>query len=115
MIHTNCRNLELAESQVEGARGVRLNRVISQEAGAPNFALRLFAIEPSGHTPRHHHEWEHEVYIRKGTGRVFLGGEERLIEEGDVLFIPGGLEHQFLNDGENDLEFLCMVPHSAQY
>ncbi|MDP7034775.1 MAG: cupin domain-containing protein [Planctomycetota bacterium] len=115
MIHANCKDLPLSPVQVEGASGVGIHWVISEKKGAPHFALRLFEVQPKGHTPRHSHDWEHEVYIRKGSGRLYFDGKERPIEEGDILFIPGGQEHQFLNDGPENLEFLCMIPNHADY
>ena len=33
--------------------GIKFFPMITEKDGAPNFAMRLFEIEPSGHTPKH--------------------------------------------------------------
>ena len=76
--------------------------------------MRHFSVEPGGHTPRHHHDYEHQVVVLKGRGEAFDQGETREISEGDVIFVGADDEHQFLNTGETPLEFLCLVPlHGA--
>ena len=88
--------------------------MVGKEDGAPNFAMRHFKVDPGGHTPRHSHDYEHQVVILKGRGEAFDQGEHRPISEGDVLFVGADDEHQFLNTGEEPLEFLCLVPlHGA--
>ncbi len=52
------------------ARGVEMRPLITERDGAPHFAMRLFTLDPGGHTPYHSHEWEHEVYILAGSGAV---------------------------------------------
>lgn len=99
-----------AEEIPAPARGVRVRWLITEETGAPTFAMRQFLVEPGGSTPRHAHGWEHEAFILSGHG-VVLGEEgEKEIEAGDVVFVPPDEEHQFLNTGEEELKFLCLIP-----
>ena len=35
--------------------------MIGKEDGANNFCMRLFEMGPDGYTPKHTHDWEHEV------------------------------------------------------
>ena len=51
---------------VEGAEGVGIRVLISKDDGAPTFAMRMFELEPGGHTPLHRHPHEHEVEIATG-------------------------------------------------
>ena len=93
------------------ASDVKVRWLLGPESGAPNFHMRQFHVAPGGHTPRHSHAWEHECYILSGKGKAFSGeGGDRPVQPGDVLLIPGGEEHQFLNDGDEELVFLCMIP-----
>jgi len=62
--------------EMEGAKGVKMRWVICQKDGAPNFAMRVFELEPGGYTPYHRHEWEHEVFIKDGQGIIVSGGKE---------------------------------------
>jgi len=32
------------------------------------------------------------------------------LKKGDVIFVPGGENHQFKNPGKDVLEFICLIP-----
>jgi len=99
-----------AEKAEAGAEGVTVRWLLTEEQGAERFYMRLFEMDPNGHTPLHSHPWEHEVFILQGTGLVIGGGREEEFREGDVIFLPEGEEHQFRNNGENTVRFLCLIP-----
>lgn len=111
MIIGNYQEVNLEPVEEEGARGVKVRWVISEKDGAPNFAMRVFEIEPKGFTPYHQHEWEHEVFVKDGEGIVVSEGKEFPFKPGDVIFIPPDEIHQFKNTSDKKLEFLCLVPH----
>lgn len=94
----------------QGAVGVKMRRVIAEKEGAKNFVMRVFEIESGGHTPMHKHNWEHEVFILKGTGTVVDPSDEHKVKAGDVIFVPSGEEHQFKNTGNEIWEFICLIP-----
>jgi quercetin dioxygenase-like cupin family protein len=103
-----------APLSMDGVQGVSMRVMLGREDGTPNFAMRHFVVEPGGHTPRHSHDYEHEVVILSGEGEAFDDGTVRRIASGDVLFVGADDEHQFRNTGSEPLEFLCMVPlHGA--
>jgi len=99
-----------AEKVGEGAEGVSVRWVISEKMGAPNFAMRVFELEPGGHTPLHSHAWEHEVFILEGSGVVRAAAEERNFVAGDAIYVSPGEEHQFVA-AEQPVRFICCVPH----
>ena len=92
-----------------GVKGVKMAVMVGREDQAPNFALRQFVVEPGGHSPRHSHDYEHEVFIVAGGGKVLLDGAERPIRTGDVIYVPADHEHQF-TAGDSGMKFLCLVP-----
>jgi len=94
-----------------GAEGISVKWLIKKDDGAPNFAMRLFELQPKGCSPLHSHNWEHEVYILEGDCTVTCGGQERNASAGYVVFIPPNTEHRFANAGKSTLKFLCLVPH----
>ena len=96
--------------QTQGAKDVEIRLLIHEAQGAPNFYMRQFNVAPGGHTPRHSHDWEHEVYVLGGRGTVFGPEGEKPVTGGDCVFVPGGEEHQFRNTGDEELKFLCIVP-----
>lgn len=94
----------------EGAEGVALVNMVGEEEGAPNFVMRLFKIRPNGHTPFHHHDNEHVVYIINGSGVVHTPNGDHHFESGDGVFVAPDEEHQFRNTGAGDLMFTCTIP-----
>jgi len=81
--------------------------------GAPNFVMRLFTVKPGGYSPKHSHRWEHEIFIVKGKAEVYDGKKYNTVEAGSFVYVPGGIEHQLRNAGDEDLEFICVIPTSA--
>jgi len=106
---------EVAASDVRqaGAEGVRIRWLIGPEDEAPTFYMRRFELEPNGRTPRHSHDWEHEVYILEGTGVVLLGGRERPFRAGDVVYVPAQDEHYFAAAPASRVAFLCLIPKAG--
>ncbi|HMK43075.1 MAG TPA: cupin domain-containing protein [Dissulfurispiraceae bacterium] len=94
-------------------KGVEARVVIGKQDGAENFFMRVFDIAPAGNTPRHTHDWEHEMFCHAGEGEVFCGEQWHRISAGNVVFIPANAEHQIRNSGENNLSIVCLVPAKA--
>ena len=111
MLIRNINEVEGKPVEMAGVSGVKMSVMVGRADGAPNFALRHFAVSPGGHSPRHSHDYEHEVYIVRGTGTVLLEGKDRPLKEGDVVYVPADQEHQF-RAGPEGLRFLCLVPVS---
>jgi quercetin dioxygenase-like cupin family protein len=104
----NYRQVEAEE--VTEAAGVTIRVVIGEEDGAPNFVMRVFDVEPGAATALHTHDWEHEVFVLAGQGRVYGGGEEVLLKEGHTVFVPSMEKHRFVNEGDEPLRFICVIP-----
>jgi quercetin dioxygenase-like cupin family protein len=96
--------------QAGGAVGVTMRLLLGRGDGAPTFAMRHFTVEPGGCTPRHSHDYEHEVLVLGGRARIEQDGEFADLHPGDVVFVRPGTLHQFVNAGDGPLEFLCLVP-----
>ena len=84
--------------------------MVGRDDDAPNFAMRHFVVASGGHTPRHHHPYEHEVYIVEGELSVECDGQTQTVNAGDVLLVPSEAVHQFRNVSQADARFLCLVP-----
>ena len=95
----------------QGSKNVTIRWVINKDMGAPNFAMRFFEMAPEGFTPQHTHEWEHEVFIVKGSG-IFVDKDEKehKLTAGSVVFVPSNELHQFKNKSNETMEFICVVP-----
>ena len=95
------------------ARGVAARVVIGKADGAANFCMRVFEIAPGGHTPKHAHDWEHEMVVHSGAGEVYGNSQWQPMKAGQVLFIPANEEHQMRNTGKEVLVVVCLVPAKA--
>ncbi len=84
--------------------------LIGKEDGANNFCMRRFEIGPEGFTPKHSHDWEHEVWVVEGRGKVFIEDQWHALKGGTAVFIPPNVEHQFRNNSDSPFAFLCLVP-----
>ncbi|MGQ9538401.1 MAG: cupin domain-containing protein [Candidatus Bathycorpusculaceae bacterium] len=102
------------EAKEEGASKLKVRWLITKDMGAPNFAMRLFEMKPGGHSPLHSHPWEHEVFILEGEGVVVGVEGETRFRAGDVVFVLPNEKHQFRNDGDKTVKFLCLVPHHGK-
>lgn len=107
---------EIPGQQIERegiVKGVTKRVVIGPEQHAERFHMRVFTLQPEGHSPFHTHDWEHEVFVLKGEG-VLVTQEEKMeskLSAGDVAYVPPGLLHQFRNASEHaEFEFICVVP-----
>ena len=110
MIHKNVQSIPTNPVAMPGAEKVQMQLLCGPDDGCPNFAMRRFIVAPGGCTPRHQHDYEHEVLILAGEGVVFGNGVEQPLQAGDVLFVPANELHQFRNPAAEPLEFICLVP-----
>ncbi len=84
--------------------------LISAQEG-PHFAMRRFVMEPGGGMPDHTNTVEHEQYVLRGHAMVGIGEKEFEVQAGSVVFIPEGVPHWYQNIGEENFEFLCIIPN----
>lgn len=95
------------------ARGIAGRVLVGKNDGADHFCMRLFEIAPGGHTPRHVHPWEHEIFVHAGEGEVLSSGEWHPLRAGSVIFVPSNEEHQIRHTGGARLTFVCLIPSGA--
>lgn len=75
--------------------------------GAPGASPALFAglqrFRPGEHLPPHKHNSVALYFWVKGKGRAIVNGVEMHFKQGDVMTCPAWNEHEFFNDGDEDL------------
>ena len=106
-------DIELKPVEMEGAANTKVRQLIGQNVSAANFAMRMFEIEPGGHTPRHQHDYEHEIYVLEGEGTVVEGETQHSLKAGDVVYVHPNDIHQFRNNGSATMKMLFLIPNSA--
>lgn len=97
----------------EKIRNVSGRVMLGKEDGATHFCMRLFEIGPSGYTPLHTHDWEHEVFVHSGLGEVFMKDAWHLLQRGTAVLIPPNTTHQFRNTSDKPFVFVCLIPAGA--
>ena len=106
-------NIAKKPVEVDGAKGAEMRLLISKADGAKNFVMRMFELQPGGHTPLHAHTHEHEVFIVEGNGVFVCEGQQYEFGPEYVIFAPPNKEHRFKNTGDSVLRMLCLIPASA--
>ncbi|ELZ30438.1 cupin [Halogeometricum pallidum JCM 14848] len=96
---------------VGAADGMSKGVLLDASDGAPNFAIRRFALDAGASVPKHTNEVEHEQYVLSGTYTVGIDDEEHEVSEGDSLLIPAGVVHWYRNESDEEGSFLCAVPN----
>jgi len=110
MLIRNPNDVEAQDMTMPGAEGVKMRLMVGRSDGAPNFAMRIFDVEPGGCTPHHEHNYEHEIMVLQGQGHAYEGDTPKPVQAGDVLYVPANQVHQFKNTGSDTFRFMCMVP-----
>jgi mannose-6-phosphate isomerase-like protein (cupin superfamily) len=71
-------------------------------------SLAEATLEPDEATQRHYHRATEEIYfVLKGSGRMEVDGETRMVRPGDAILIPAGAWHTLENNGTSELRVLC--------
>src|ERR671923_1782756 len=67
----------------------------------------IFVDAPPGHGPSlHRHPYEEVFVVQEGEATFVAGGEERVVRAGEVVIVPAGVAHGFVNSGDGPLRQL---------
>jgi quercetin dioxygenase-like cupin family protein len=76
-------------------------------------ALDMFEVlvPPNAKVPiaHYHRDWEETVYGLEGTMTFTVAGERKDVKPGDVLFIPRGVVHGFVNATQANAKMLSVL------
>ncbi len=95
---------------IDYAAGVKKRIVIGPEDGAKKFVMRIFDVSPGSGSKYHSHDWEHEVLVLSGEGKLVDENQFEIpFKAMDSIFVASNEKHCFKNTGSTVLQFLCMV------
>jgi quercetin dioxygenase-like cupin family protein len=85
-----------------------VKKVLTGETvGAKKMSMGVSRFAPGLTTDLMTHEEEELAYVLKGKGKLRLkGGEEVTYQAGDGIYIPAGVAHSVVNDGDEDVEMV---------
>jgi quercetin dioxygenase-like cupin family protein len=110
MIVEDYHKVPAEEVTLTGAEAVTIRWLLGKNSPAPNFYLRLFEVQPGGHSPCHTHAIEHEIFVLEGQGRINAKGTQHAVSAGSFALVQPNEEHQFENTGKTVFKFLCVIP-----
>jgi quercetin dioxygenase-like cupin family protein len=105
-------NVEKKKVNMQGAEKAWKQMPLSSADDAPQYAYRVFTIEPGGFTPYHNHPYEHMNYIIEGEGAlVDVNGNEKPLKGGDFALVHPDEKHQYRNkSADKPFVMICGVP-----
>jgi quercetin dioxygenase-like cupin family protein len=115
MFIKNLHDIEKMEIKGDGIANVRKQVPLGPPQGWQDHILRVFTLGPDGHTPNHHHDWEHVNYVIAGRGELEIDGVKHPLAAGDFAFVPPNAKHQYSNPSREDFVMICIVPTRGEY
>ncbi len=113
---TDLTKIDKVVMTMDGAKGAWKQIPLARADGVPHYSLRVFTIEPGGHTPYHSHPFEHMNYIIDGQGAlVDADGTEKSVKKGDFALVMPDEVHQYKNTADDGpLVMICLVPRDYE-
>ena len=116
MILKRLAEIEAEAIELSGMVGVAARGILLEDPHLKGFLIRMFTVEPNGHTGLHHHPQQHVHYFLRGSGQfVGEGGSVLPVESGDTLVTEPDEWHQVKNTSKDEpLQFLDVVGHFSK-
>ena len=94
-----------------------VSRVLLHEGDPPETRLMVtwVDVEPGSAQRPHSHAPEQVYVILRGEGKMMVGGEERLVGEGDLIHIPPDTEHGIENSSDGVLTYVSAATPAADW
>jgi mannose-6-phosphate isomerase-like protein (cupin superfamily) len=70
--------------------------------------LVIMTIQPGGEIGEEVHDVDQILTFVSGIGEAIVSGEKRKVAQGDLVIVPAGRKHNFLNAGPNPLVLYTM-------
>jgi putative monooxygenase len=77
--------------------------VIEDTCGSQQYTAGLFWCRPRSRAHDDTHDVEEVFYIIQGRGHFLMDEKPVPIEAGDVVFVPDGVKHELVNEGDETL------------
>jgi len=92
--------------ELEAARAAS-GRLYHEFISVPDLSGGLYVLDAGATDPQSPHTEDELYVVMSGRARVSVGGEDRAIRQGSVIFVGAGAEHRF-HDIEERLVLLVM-------
>lgn len=95
---------------IPGAKDADMKVLVGEGQGWSDHVMRLIELAPGGCSPKHAHPWPHINYMVEGHGVLHIDGKDHEVKSGSYAFVPANSLHQFVNTGQEQFRFICIVP-----
>lgn len=93
-----------------GAVNTKIRTLIGGEDGAHSSSLHEITLGKGGSTTMHRHDWEHQLIVESGRGRLETIDVKMALGPGDAVLVGAGEDHRFVQAGKEPLRFLVVTP-----
>ncbi len=93
---------DVIDNPLSGERFV-VHKSASETGGEYVQGEMYFAAHAAGPPEHVHPKLEERFKVVSGTLNVSVGGEERMVTEGEEVIVPRGTPHRFWNDSEEEV------------
>jgi quercetin dioxygenase-like cupin family protein len=76
----------------------------------PAMSAGMYVLSAGATDKQNPHQQDEIYYVVRGRAKVRLGGEERAVHEGDVIFVEKNLEHRFFEIAEELALLVIFAP-----
>ncbi len=73
----------------------KINKPYHEFLRVPSMSAGLYHLKAGQADPQKPHDEDELYYIAKGRGKIFVGGEDRDVQPGCVVFVAAHIEHRF--------------------
>lgn len=83
---------ELAELVAQqGASG----RLYHEFLRVPSMSMGVYGLPAGAQDPQQPHTEDEVYYIASGKGMIFVGGEDRTVVQGSIVYVAANVDHRF--------------------
>jgi quercetin dioxygenase-like cupin family protein len=83
---------------------------VTHEVGAALITSGVTRFEPGARIPLHYHNVEEQVTIIEGEAVAIIDGERHTLRAYDTSYVPAGVPHHFMNEGDAPMAILYVYP-----
>jgi len=78
--------------------------------GATSTSLHLTDLAPGQGPPLHRHPYEEVFVVHEGQASYTVGDTTLEVRAGQIVLVPAGMPHKFINSGEGPLRQTSVHP-----
>ena len=98
--------------ELPGHFGGALSKLLvhPRTTGSRHVDYRISTYAPNAYVAPHTHQIQEQVYhVLAGEGLMEIAGQQQIVREHDVVFIPPRVEHALYNTGLGPLTFIVVT------